>query len=701
MSYHNTSSSYSTPTTSQRQAAPPGYHYMPDGSLMLDSEMQSAAQSTVQSAPTQNATNNQGQTAPVGFHYMPDGSLMSDVKHAALYNQSLIKDFNINTGNISQAGEARDFIVLGDNGALFNLEVKNGATFYNFTTNKFQAAKSSLEKISITNGNYKATVVFPAVSAGAQYDVSLMAIDNTKHNTYKEVRFADGSMDINSTKGSNSRLIQKVIYQTLDVTATLSCFSPTGVVTGVSGSATVTASRGASTELLPFSFIFTATNARTLTTKKNPASNDVMAFVERALGDTPVAIPGENIYPTATAAFTGDDINGAVTSGAVVRMDNTDLSAVIKVGDKITTPTTTSTVDGAVSSGVNVSMDNNVTTIMAVGDQVTCPTLAFGGTNPNNTLVTVAALSVGGDTSVFALSEAIALDDGAALIFSSKINRSLTTVTVVETSSTATDFTMSQAIQFRDNCPLTFFNQRNYKWLIDNNYGLTEGMRLLADPTANGFTGVATIKNYVDEVITFEGQSQEKKYVKYKAKGLEYLGVKPVLTRNATTKVVTTTQAGTVTFNQQALLAAAGVTQKIFAYGETEINRLYGYNLQLSDLKVELQEVSTTTTASTIGAANTEVVITERNGIMDAISTVSGIGINPNLIDPTVASGAGSVSGAGTITLSAAQELENGAVLTFSGASRVVTISGNIKINHAGNEDVALRFDLDKFLTMH
>jgi len=40
MSYHNLPSSTNLRTTNdQGQVAPPGYHYMPDGSLMLDSEM--------------------------------------------------------------------------------------------------------------------------------------------------------------------------------------------------------------------------------------------------------------------------------------------------------------------------------------------------------------------------------------------------------------------------------------------------------------------------------------------------------------------------------------------------------------------------------------------------------------------------------------------------------------------------------------
>ena len=64
-------------------------------------------------------------------------------------------------------------------------------------------------------------------------------------------------------------------------------------------------------------------------------------------------------------------------------------------------------------------------------------------------------------------------------------------------------------------------------------------------------------------------------------------------------------------------------------------------------------------------------------------------------------SGAGSVTGAGTIVLSAAQTLDNGAELTFPKAGTIATITGNIKVNKVGNENITLQFDLEKLLTMH
>lgn len=616
----------------------------------------------------------------------------------------VITKFNLDTSDIKAVGETREFTVLGDNGAVFYLEIKNEDNYYyNFKTNLFQAGKTKLGNISITGGSYSGNITFPTVTDADQYDFSLFALDteNTKHSDYVEFRFEDGSLDINSSTGSNSNLIQKVIYQTLDVTLTLASYSPNETVTGTVGTQTIATSRKKSNAKVPFSFIFTVTSTRTLTIIKQPTANDIMAFITATVGATPVDIEGENIYPTATPAFTGDDVNGAVTSGAVVRMDNTDLSAVIKVGDKITTPTTEDTVDGNVESGIKVVMDTAVAAKMAVGDRVT------GNAALDASVITVAALNPDGDNAKeFSLSEAVVIVDGITLFFSSKINRSTTTVTVVETSSTATDFTMSQDIQFRDNAPLTFFNRRNHRWPLSSSTEdlskIRPQMRQLQD---TAFASAPTVKDYVDQVTLFEGEPNEQIIERVRVPAVDTKGIAPTISRNATTKVVTRTVGSSsnpinVTFSDQALLAFGGGTNaRIFSYGTSEINRLTGFDVEFSDLAVALTKVTTTTTSAV--SASTSVPITTRAGIMDGISTVSGIGINPAVANPTVSSGAGSVTGAGTIVLSAAQTLENGITLTFPGASTIATITGNIKVNSAGNKNTTLRFDLEKFLTMH
>ena len=645
------------------------------------------------------ATNAQGKTAPAGYHYMPDGSLMSDAEHVRLYNTKIIRSFNLDTSNIKAAGESRRLTILGDKGAVFSLEIRNeDDSYYNFQTNLFQTTKTGLVNVSITGNKYTASVTFPKVTDADRYDFYLFSDinSNTRHVEYNEVRFPDNSIDINSTTGSNSNLVQKVIYQTLDVTLTLQGYAPNGTISGTAGTQAITTSRNASVITIPFSFIWTTGSSNTLAITKQPTSGDVMAFLTLTPGATPLDIEGEDIYPT------------------------------VKSANKV--------VNGAVTSGANVTMDDDVGSLWAVGDRITGNAALDARTQ--STAVTVTAVSVGGNDKIFTMSEAIAIADDETLNFSPR---------------------------------------RNYRWSFDNIHRLTSGMRSVA---GSFFETQPVIQEYLDQITVNEGESDEYKVDNVRIPALDTLGVPPVTTRNSTTNVETTVQTGNVTFSEQALLTfGGGANGKIFSYGESEINRLTGYDVEFTDLTVTLTPVTTTTTAASSNSKS--VVIADRTGISDGISTVSGIGINPVISgtdtvngaisgadqivmdtavarimkvgdrvtgsgipststvtvkalnpdgdnvnefstsenitvadgvtlnfsspvnpNPTVASGAGSVTGAGTITLSAPQTLESGRTLTFSGTSTVATIAGNIKINKAGNEDVVLRFDIEKFLTM-
>jgi hypothetical protein len=57
----------------------------------------------------------------------------------------------------------------------------------------------------------------------------------------------------------------------------------------------------------------------------------------------------------------------------------------------------------------------------------------------------------------------------------------------------------------------------------------------------------------------------------------------------------------------------------------------------------------------------------------------------PTVAAPTVDTGAGAVTGAGTLVLTAAQTLESGVTLAFTGAGTTATITGNIEILKAGS----------------
>ena len=282
--------------------------------------------------------------APPGFHYMPDGTLMSDAEHLRLFGQEpevvvatkVIKSFNLDLSDLPATSTKRAFSIVADNDSEFILEIKDKDTgkYYNFFTNAFQTAQYRLEEI-VTGGRYNGVITFPDITGGTdQYDIYLYAKPGTIHTEHIEKRFADGSLDLNGSRGSNSLMMQKVIYQYADVTLTIDKISPNSTIemTG-SGHSTdsIAIARGGSSGKIPFtlkSLVSTASKAYTII--KQPTTEDIIGTKTVTVGSAPVLLPGENEYPTARAAFTGDDVNGAVTSGSVVRMDNTDLSAEIK-----------------------------------------------------------------------------------------------------------------------------------------------------------------------------------------------------------------------------------------------------------------------------------------------------------------------------------------------------------------------------------
>ena len=622
--------------------------------------------------------------APPGFHYMPDGTLMSDADMGESYAK-IINGIDLDLSPLQAAGSTRIFSVIAQSGAVFSLEIKNEDNYYyNFFSEVFQAKKSGLYNEVVNGGRFEEKIVFPRVTDNDQYDISLSAQPvTTEHAEYAEVRFGDGSLDINSITGSNSLLITKVIYQYLDQTLTISPYSIDGTVELASiVNDTITLSSGSRVNKQAFSIACSvSTAAKCYRIIKQPVSRDVIAFVGPVVGAAPITIPGENIYPTATAAFTGDDVNNAVTSGSVVDTDATDISANVAVGDKITTPVTTDTVNGDFSGGATaITMDSAVATKMAVGDQVTGTAALDAGR------FMVASID---STNVFSLSASAAIDDGTTLTFSSKVNRSLTTVIIFPLDASA--FGISQAIQFRDNAPLTFFNQMNYQWPVNNfAHVLSKDMLMLVGE--NGIDG-SYIDDYEDTITIFPNTKEEKIIYKKIVPAVTTLAKKPTIVKGEVT-----VQEGAVVFNKQQPLALAGDSLKVGGYGEREILRVYGYDVVFSDLAIVLTPITTTTTAAVNNS--TSVPVTSVNGILDDVSTVSGIGINPKLANPTVDTGAGAATGAGTLVLTAAQTIEDGATLTFAGAGQTATITGNIEVLKAGTASQTLRFDINSLLSI-
>jgi len=516
-----------------------------------------------------------------------------------------INNFDLDLSSIKASGENRSFNIVGTAGANFKLEVKNeDAKYYNFVTNTFQTAYYCLEEKIGSSNNYTGQIQFPSVTDDDQYDIYLFAGENTEHANYVEFRFADGSLDLNSSKGSNSSLLQKVIYQYLSFDLTISAYSASGnLEVGSPTNATITVDQFKPNSKIPFTIDFSVTtNTKSYSITKQPSANDFVAFVTRTVGASPIQIEGENIYPSVT------------DSG---------------------------TVNGAVTSGTSVTMDAAVASIMKVGDRIT------------------------GNTAL----------DAA-------------TVTVVSLDSTNV-FTMSQAVAIADGITLSFSNQMNYRWPVSSTHLLEESMIVVP---GGGIESDTVLASYQDTIVSLENTFSEETYVNTEVPSIDNLGKKPTITRGEVT-----TQEGNVVFSKQQPLALAGQTLKIGGYGLNEIKRVFGYEVELTDLAVTLSSVSTTTTSSVGNSTN--VPVASRNGIANG-DTVSGIGIKKaSGTNVTVASGGGA-AGAGTIVLSAAQTLENGITLTFSGSGQTATVTGNIKINRAGNAAQNIRLDVDRILSI-
>ena len=598
----------------------------------------------------------------------------------------IINSFNLDLSDLPAVSEARGFTVSGTNGAIFSLEIKNeDSYYYNFTTKAFQATKARLDNKTISSGIYRGSITFPAVGDDDQYDIYLFAEAGTKHTTYKEVRFGDGTIDINSSTGSSSLLMRKVIYQYTDLTLTLATYVPTAAFTiGSLVNDTFTISSGRSRSKVPFTISCTSGSGASFKVVKQPTSDDVLSFVSPTVGAAPEDLPGEDIYPALRGD--GNTVDGAITGGSSaikVVMDGL-VASHMGVGDKILGAVATDTVDGAVSSGIKVVMDNNVAGKMAIGDQIT------GNTYLDANIVTVAALNPDGDNAKeFSMSEAVAVGDGITLTFTPKCNRSLTTVVALNPDGDNTkEFSMSQNIGIVDGVTLTFSPQKNFQWPLNNINKITPGMIVV--PGANVTAGTR-VSEYKDIVTIHENTELERKIVKNSASAVNTKAQKPTVVRG-----LVTVQLGNVVFNKQQALLLAGDAIKIGGYGTDQILNVHGYEIKFTDLAIALTAVTTTTTAAS--SSSTSVVLAARDGILNSVSTVSGIGIDPGAVAPTVNSGA-SATGAGTVVLSAAQTLESGITLTFPGAGKVATITGNIEIVKAGTADATLRFDVEKLLT--
>ena len=578
----------------------------------------------------------------------------------------IIKDLVIDLGSIAYAGEQRSFSVTGDDGAIFSLEIKNEDDhYYNFKTQEFTSTYKKLKNKKIQNGIFTSSINFPTVSDDDHYDIFLYAepIFDTVQADYEEVRFGDGTVDINSSKGSKSNLLQKILYQLSDTTITLSALAPSTLrgTTNFTGfgvtTDTFTVGRGKTIGKSSFSVVAQAAATKAFQVARQPTENDLTAFTTVVFGD---AVP----------IFREDAFTGFTAR-------NTD------------------TVDGAITSGVKVVMDNNVATKMAIGDRIT------GTGIPSSSVVTVAVLNPDGDNvKEFSMSEAVALGDGVTLTFSSELNRrNVTVVALNPDGDNVKEFSMSQAVDLFDGMTLTFTAPHRRRFNVaaaSSIHKLAEGMIYVDSdfPTIDtvSISSFEDKTTYTTEVHNEDGTitEVENETIHVSLPGIDPAGNKPTIANGVVTK-----QLGNITFSDQVINDVDDTNNKYFyAYGPDAIKTVNNSVIKLSNLKAVITKPTTTTTAAVSNSAT--IPVADREGTIQNVSTVSGIGIAPGAVDPTVTST--TADGAGNWTLGVAQTLESGVTLTVENTSRIVTITGDIEFVNVEDANFTLYFDLEKFL---
>ena len=567
-------------------------------------------------------------------------------KKKLVVTEKVIEEFSINTGDLKAGGEVRPFEIIGEEGAMFTMEVYDAdGNYYNFSDETWSSTKYRLNKSVIRGNSYKGIINFSNIASKLHvYTILLFAEDTptvkTVHSEYIERKFSDGTIDINRSSGSNSKLLKKTISQAQEVTLRISAMAPR---------------RGDANE---------------------------------------------------------DTVDGAISSGTNIVMDTPYTTKKVEVGDKLSG---TNIAAGTYITAVNVSGTNDRYTLStAVSGSVSDgATLIFTGpfadTTPRYGTTTGSdstTVSTGSHGEIYSFSITLTAASGRSFtLLRQPTENDLLYVSLVNMGAAAS------AIDGEDTSSSALF----YRWPVNNVAGLASNMILdpsklvgqnaTLDSIISDYKQTTTVSTKKSIQLDLQKQKIQEEYLKdYSEEVLDeqstetIVFVKGVTTTGSPTinrLGITTAVAGNLVFNKQQVDALKSDTNvKILGYGLSAIKQMsFGTELKFSNLAAELQAVTTTVSTD---ASGTSISIAERAGIMDGVSTVTGAGITTT---PHVVSGASGNTGSGAIVVSASQSIEQGQTLTFSGASNVVTITGDVEIVSMAESNTTIYFDMEKFLT--
>ena len=549
-----------------------------------------------------------------------------------------IKEFNIDTSGVLINGERRTFDIVGDIGAKFELEVKGLYGYYDFKSRSISSTRKVLRVEMSQERHYNYIVFRDAVDAGKSVDTYTLTLTAISDNcvTTKHVPYQEVRFEENGYIG--------------DVDDNSSIGS-----NGVNLIKTIAQGPAISWHVQPYS----ANESSAWPTMSAVTVGSVSArgsfknnFTLTITGDAKDAIR-INRQPLPDDFLTVTFPVGISAHSAIPGEDQFDGSA---------RSTKNVGASGGVSEGRNITMVDDRGTFWAVGDRVT------------------------GNTELDA-----------------KTKDNAVTITHVDVGSNAKVFTVSESVTVANDTTLTFTPPRRYRFPASNIIDIRPGS--MVHPSLNGggsiigsYTRNTTIQQYVEKDCGFE--MVEKNLPLTNLKAIEPTGV-PTFDTNGRI----TSQAGNICFETPigAEFTAANysfLNQGIQAIKEiSRAGEIIFTNLKAEILDANIITATIDDASATGSAALNDFDVDNKDGIMDDVSVVSGVNIDNSGGDPIVTTIASSSSTNLTLT-PGGHKVQNGQTLTFTGAAKIITITGEIEVNNIGDYSRTLYLNVDRFLTI-
>ena len=203
--------------------------------------------------------------------------------------------------------------------------------------------------------------------------------------------------------------------------------------------------------------------------------------------------------------------------------------------------------------------------------------------------------------------------------------------------------------------------------------GLSLGMAVSGTGIASNATIVNIIPGYKDE---------------NKSTAADHVYIIP---KSIAGDVMVNSSGGTVILSESSTFVAdRTITFK--GYGQDAIRYFNGAIVEVKNPKLVIDAVTTTTDAA--ASSSTTIPLTSTDGIKAADTVImSGIGV---VGTPHV----DSVSAGASVVVSAAQTIENGQTITFTGSSRSATITADVVVKTYGDQNLTITLELDNILTV-